>query len=57
MEPIRVEVKHDRGGLGLKQMLMERKREKERRYLARIKKHNMEFDPNKFRCTWVVLWL
>uniref|UniRef100_A0A2P2I8Y9 G patch domain-containing protein 11 n=2 Tax=Hirondellea gigas TaxID=1518452 RepID=A0A2P2I8Y9_9CRUS len=49
LEPIRMELKFDRGGLGLKEQLMERKREKERRYLANIKKKNQEFDPNKYR--------
>ncbi|KAF2362542.1 protein of unknown function DUF4187 [Trinorchestia longiramus] len=49
VEPIKVEIKSDRGGLGLKQMLMERKREKEQRYLARMKKQAAEFDPNAFR--------
>ncbi|XP_018010416.1 G patch domain-containing protein 11 isoform X2 [Hyalella azteca] len=49
VEPIKVELKGDRGGLGLKQMLMEKKREKEQRYLAKMKKLALEFDPDVFR--------
>ena len=49
LEPVKVDLKVGRAGLGLEQKLRAMKQEKEERYLNRIKKLNREFDPNKFR--------
>ena len=42
-------MKADRWGLGLKEILIEKRREKERKYLDRIRRRNDEFDPVKYR--------
>lgn len=49
MEPVAVEVKSDRIGLGWQEMIAEHRRKREERKQQRKNKQNLEFDPETYR--------
>lgn len=55
MEPIAVEVKSDRVGLGWQDMIQAHRRKREERRLAKMKQNQAEMDPEKYRCAVIEL--